>query len=511
MPCTHGCIEEAVRRSRALPDAAGHQDRTLGTVFPSNHTVAPLRRIATLRGISAMSRPEMTRLWAAAALTPAGWQRNVSVKIAASGRIEEVQPDRPAEGNRCSLLLPAPANLHSHAFQRAMAGLAETRSAAGQDDFWSWRRVMYRFLAHLSPADVEAIAAFAQMEMLEAGYASVAEFHYLHHDAGGHAYGNPAEMSLAIAAAAAHSGIGLTLLPVLYQHGGCGGAPIASGQERFRCTRDQFAALLRAAEAAAKMLPADTTVGVAVHSLRAVGPEAMAWAEWLRPNAPFHMHLAEQKAEVDEVVSVLGACPVAWVLNNFDVSPRWCLVHCTQMNTQETQALAETGAVAGLCPVTESNLGDGIFRGVAYAQAGGSYGIGTDSNVRISLVEELRTLEYSQRLHNRTRAALALDRSSTGRALFEAACEAGALAAGRTGGNIAAGAWADLLELDLSDTNLTGLRGDALMDAWIFAGSDGMIRNVWAAGRHLVREGRHINRPAIERAVRPVLRRLRSL
>ena len=453
----------------------------------------------------------MTKLWAQAALTPAGWKRAVAIEIDVHGKIAKVQANQPEDGDRYSVLLPAPTNLHSHAFQLAMAGMAETRDQAGQDDFWSWRRLMYRFLKRLTPEDIEAIAAYVQMEMLEAGFSSVVEFHYLHHAKGGVVYGNLAEISSRIAAAAAQSGIGLVLLPVLYQHGGCAGAPLAQDQYRFSCTRDQFAALLDGAERAVGLLGKDSSTGVAVHSLRAVSPDAMVWAARLRPDAPFHIHLAEQPAEVHEVESALHARPITWVLDNFAVDSRWCLIHCTQMDERETAALASTGAVVGLCPITESNLGDGIFSGVRYMQAGGRFGIGSDSNVRISLVEELRTLEYSQRLRDCTRAALAIDYPSVGRALFAGACLGGTLAAGRNGGSIEAGAWADLLELDGNATNLQGLSEDAILDAWIFAGSDRMVRNVWSAGRHLVRSGRHVQKTAITRAMRPVLKRLRDL
>ena len=453
----------------------------------------------------------MNKLWAKAALTPDGWKRAVAITIDANGRIAHVQANQPAVGNHFSVLLPAPTNLHSHAFQQAMAGLTETRGPGGANNFWGWRRLMYRFLEHLTPEDIEAITAYAQMKMLEAGFSSVVEFHYLHHDKGGTAYENPAEMSSRIAAAAAVSGIGLTLVPALYQQGGCGGAPLAPTQYRFACTRDQFAALLDAAGKAVRLLDGDASTGVAVHSLRAVSPEALAWAERLRPDAPFHMHLAEQPLEVHEVESALDARPVSWVLDNFAVDRRWCLVHCTQMDERETRALASTGAVAGLCPITENNLGDGIFSGVQFIRLGGQYGIGSDSNVQISLVEELRALEYSQRLRDRTRAALAIGYPSVGRTLFEGACRGGALAAGRPGGSIAKGAWADLLELDGDSISLQGLSGDAILDAWIFAGSNRLVRNVWCAGRHLVRGGRHIRRTAITRTVRPVLKRLRGL
>ena len=295
----------------------------------------------------------MTLLWAETALTPTGWQQAVRVEIAADGRIAAVTPGAPAEGERHAILLPAPTNLHSHAFQRAMAGLTERRGPDPRDSFWTWRALMYRFLDRLTPDDVEAIAAFVQMEMLEAGYAAVAEFHYLHHAPGGAPYADPAEMSARIAAAAAATGIGLTLLPVLYQWGGCDRRPLAAGQDRFGSTPDAFAALHARAAAALAPLPPDTVLGIAPHSLRAVDPDGLAAILPLAPGGPVHIHAAEQVAEVEEVLAHRGARPVEWLLANAPVDRRWCLIHATQMLPAETAGLAASGATAGLCPITE--------------------------------------------------------------------------------------------------------------------------------------------------------------
>ena len=453
----------------------------------------------------------MRKLWAETALTPEGWKDSVSVVVGPTGKIERVDENQPAGGERYSILLPAPANLHTHSFQRLMAGLTERRGESGRDDFWSWRRLMYQFLEELTPDDIEAIAAFVQMEMLEAGFAAVAEFHYLHHGRGGVPYDNPAEMSSRIAAAATESGIGLHILPTLYEHGGCDGRSLVSGQNRFGCSIDQYCVLFDATEAAVSLLPNDSGFGVAAHSLRAVARESLAHVEMLKPNLPFHMHLAEQPAEVEEIKAAWGARPVQWVLDRCAVDSRWCLIHCTQMNGDEARVLARTGAVVGLCPITESNLGDGIFPGVPYLHAGGQVGIGSDSNIRISQAEEYRTLEYSQRLRYRRRAVLAAGQDSTGRALFQSACDGGALAVGRKSGRIAVGAWADLMELDRDQTELRGLSGDAILDAWIFAGSDRLIRNVWSAGRHVVTGGRHIHGRRIENRFRSVQDKLRSI
>lgn len=452
----------------------------------------------------------MTVLWADQALLPQGWARGVRVVIDAAGRIAEVAPDTAPEGaERHAILLPAPANLHSHTFQRAMAGLTERRGPDPRDTFWTWRQLMFRFLDRLTPEDVEAIAAFVQMEMLEAGYACNVEFHYLHHAPGGRPYDNLAEMSARIAAAAAQTGIGLTLLPVHYQFGGCDRRALGPGQVRFGTDPEGFARLHAAAGAALGSLPADTGLGTAPHSLRAVSPEGLRAAVALG-TGPIHMHLAEQVAEVAEVQAARGARPVEWLLANAEVDDRWCLIHCTQMEPHETPALAATRAVAGLCPITESSLGDGIFDGVRWSGAGGRFGIGSDSNIRISLSEELRTLDYSQRLRDRSRAALAQPDASTGRVLFDGACRGGAQAAGRASGAIAPGLWADLLALDGTAVDLIGRNGDTLLDTWIFAGDDRMVRDVWAAGRHVVREGRHLAREAIRAGYAATQHRLRA-
>ncbi|MCC5975059.1 MAG: formimidoylglutamate deiminase [Rubellimicrobium sp.] len=449
----------------------------------------------------------MTILWAEQVLLPDGWARDVRIVLAADGRIASVTPDSPPEGARHRVLLPAPANLHSHAFQRAMAGLTESRGPDPGDSFWTWRQLMFRFLDRLSPEDVQAIAAFVQMEMLEAGYACNVEFHYLHHRPGGAPYDDLSEMSARIAAATATSGIGLTLLPVLYQFGGCDRRPLGAGQVRFGNDPARFARLLEGAARALAPLPADTALGTAPHSLRAVAPEALAEVARLHPG-PLHMHLAEQQAEVDEVQAAWGARPVRWLLDNAQVDPRWCLIHCTRMQPEETRALAATGAIAGLCPITESSLGDGIFDGVRWTGAGGAFGVGSDSNIRISLSEELRTLDYSQRLRDHSRAALATPDKSTGRVLFEGPVPGGAQAPGPESGGIPAGLRDHLLALDGTAVDLAGRQGDRILDAWIFAGDDRMVREVWSAGRHLVRDGRHIARGAITADYARTLERL---
>ena len=448
----------------------------------------------------------MTTLLADQALLPGGWARDVAVRVV-EGRVAEVTPGAAAGEVRVGTLLPAPANVHSHAFQRAMAGRTERRAPRGEaDSFWTWRREMFRFLQRLTPEDVEAVAALAQVEMLEAGYAAVAEFHYLHHAPGGAEYDDPAEMAARIAAAAEATGIGLTLLPVMYRQGGCDGRALAPGQDRFGSDADGFARLMEGARRAIAPLP-HAALGVAPHSLRAVPPEALAEAVALAPEGPIHMHLAEQVAEVEEVRAALGARPAEWLLANAPVDGRWCLIHCTQMEARETEALARSGAVAGLCPITEANLGDGIFDGARFLDAGGGIAVGTDSNVAIDFAGELRALEYAQRLRDRARSVLAPPGGSTGRALLDAVLAGGARAAGRASGAIEAGRLADLVALDGPRAALFDVEGDAALDAWVFAGGEGWVSDLWSAGRRVVTGGRHVARDAVEGAYRASMAR----
>ncbi|MEO8243350.1 MAG: formimidoylglutamate deiminase [bacterium] len=450
----------------------------------------------------------MTEIHARTALLPEGWAKDVLLQID-KGRVTGVTTRVKPRGYSVDCLLPAPVNLHSHTFQRAMAGLTERRSA-GQDSFWTWRTLMYRFLDQLTPDDVQAIAAMVMMEMAEAGYAGIAEFHYLHHGPNGNRYGDLAEMSSRIAAAAADTGLGLTHLPVLYERGGCDGRALTAGQQRFGNTPDQFAALWQAAQASLKHLPPDTVLGVAPHSLRAASAAGLTLAASLSPTTPIHIHVAEQVAEVEEVQAATGQRPVDWLMAHHEVGERWCLIHATQMTAAETLALARSRAIAGLCPITEANLGDGIFDGQRYLAAAGRFGVGSDSNVRISLTEELRLLEYSQRLGLKGRAILATADRSTGRTLYEGAVQGGAQAAGRAAGAIAIGQWADLLALDLSGPDLMGAEGDTILDTFLFARDDRTVTDLWSAGRHLVRAGRHHAHDRITASYAKTVTRLRG-
>jgi len=439
----------------------------------------------------------MQTIWAEAALLPTGWASDVAINIDTDGRIGAVHANAPAQGMRVPMLLPAPVNVHSHAFQRAMAGLTERRGPDPQDSFWTWRQLMFRFLDRLTPEHIEAITAFVQMEMLEAGYGASVEFHYLHHQPGGRPYDNIAEMSDRVVAAADQTGMGLCLLPVHYQYGGCDQRELTTGQIRFGNTLERFRSLHDAASARIRNAAADASIGVAPHSLRAVGMGDLKAYNEAFPSGPIHMHLAEQKAEVEEVEQSWGARPVAWALNNMKLDDRWCLIHCTQMTPEETVALARSGAVAGLCPITESSLGDGIFDAVRWMDNAGAIAIGSDSNIRISLSEELRTLDYSQRLRDGTRAALATPDKSTGRRLYDKVLEGGAQASGRQTGRIEVGSWADLLTLDSTSEHLCGRTEDTALDTWVFAGDDRLVTDVWSAGRHVVAGGEHTHRAEI--------------
>ena len=449
----------------------------------------------------------MPTIHAETALLPDGWMENVLIDLGDDGRIAKVTQHVTGTSAEIhvSCLLPAPVNAHSHAFQRAMAGLTEHRGNNSTDSFWTWRELMYRFLDQLTPDHVEAIAALVQMEMLESGYATNVEFHYLHHAPDGKAYDNQSEMAERIMAATATTGIGLTMLPVHYQYGGCDMRPLTRGQCRFHNDLDGFAALCDGVRNGLRNLPADTVFGVAPHSLRAVSASSLDFTRQLANGGPFHMHLAELRAEVEEVRHYLGARPVEWVLDNFEADTDCCFIHCTQMQPHETSGLAASGAVAGLCPITEASLGDGVFDGVSWFDADGMIAIGSDSNIRISLSEELRNLEYTQRLRDGSRSAMATSTASTGRHILDAMITGGAQAAGRHTGQIASGYWADLMALDTQSVTLAGRTKDQLIDSFIFAGDDHLIRDVWSAGRHLVSGGRHIEHNKISSNYRTAL------
>ena len=442
----------------------------------------------------------MTALWFETALLPHGWAASVRI-TAEGGLIAKVEADAsPAPGDaRAAVAVPGVGNLHCHAFQRAMAGLAETRAPDGDDDFWTWREVMYRFVGRLTPDDVEAVAAQAYAEMLESGFTRVGEFHYLHHDVGGAPFADPAEMAHRIVAAATETGIGLTLLPTFYAHGGFGGQPLASPQARFGQSLDGFTRLLEQSRLAVAAVPG-AHCGVAAHSLRAVTPGELEALVALAAGAPFHIHVAEQAREVADCLAWSGQRPVAWLLDHAPVDARWCLVHATHMDEAETARLAASGATAGLCPITEANLGDGLFPAATYLGRGGAFGIGSDSNVLIDLAEEIRLLEYGQRLTKRRRGLL-----GSGADLFRGAEAGGARALGVACSGLQVGASADVVSLAAGHPALAGKQGDALLDAWIFAARGGAVDTVWRRGVKVVEAGRHVRAEAIGARYRATL------
>ena len=452
------------------------------------------------------------RFHASHALLPQGWARDVLIETDAGGHIAVLTPDvPPGDAQRLAgPVIPGMPNLHSHAFQRAMAGLTEKGGPEG-DSFWSWREQMYRFLERLTPEDVEVIATRLYVEMLEAGYTSVAEFHYLHHDPAGRPYANPAEMGERISAAAAASGIGLTLLPVLYAHGNFGGAPPTPGQRRFLHGLDGFGRLLESLAGSLRSQPRQR-LGVAPHSLRAVTPQQLRGAirqiEALDAGAPIHIHAAEQQKEIDDSLAWSGLRPVEWLLDQVELGPRWSLIHATHLLPSETEGLAACGAVAGLCPSTEGDLGDGFFDAPRFLAAGGRFGIGGDSHVGVDPFQELRLFEYGQRLRHERRNVLVHEPGvSLGGRLYRAALAGGTQALAQPVGALAVGARADWVVLDGDDAALVEQQGDGLLDAAIFGPARRPVRDVMVGGIWQVREGRHAQSEVSLRRYREVLRR----
>lgn len=445
----------------------------------------------------------MAVIHARQALLTGGWANNVRLHVEA-GRISALETDVAPEAadERHDTVVAGMPNLHSHAFQRGMAGLAETRGPSS-DSFWSWRNIMYRFALSMTPDDVEAVAAQLYVEMLEAGFTRVGEFHYLHHDKDGAHYSDIAEMAARIASAASATGIALTLLPVFYAHAGFGGMVPGEGQRRFINDADSYSRLLERCRALTDTLQEGVT-GVAPHSLRAVTSEELSAVIAMAGDRPVHIHIAEQVKEVEDSVAWSGRRPVEWLLDNQNVDSRWCFIHATHMTGAETTAMAKAGAIAGLCPVTEANLGDGIFAGQDFLAAGGRFGVGSDSNVLIGLPDELRQYEYSQRLAQRARNVLAAPGGSTGRALFDGALAGGAAALGAPACLVAGNA-ADFVSL--APRHGLVLAGDGLLDSWIFA-NGATVDCVWVNGRRQVEGGRHVAREAVGRRFAETMRAL---
>ena len=449
------------------------------------------------------------KIWANSVLLESGWADSVEIKIDATGNISTISPDLPySDGDRVEVLIPAIPNVHSHAHQRAMAGLGERRGDT-QDSFWTWRKVMYHYLERIQPDNLFHIAAQLYLEMLKAGYSCVGEFQYLHHDLNGQAYENRAEMSLQCLQAATQIGIGFTALPVLYRYGGFGSAAALDGQKRFLNDADGFIEIVKGLQSAT-INDANCSVGIAPHSLRAINRDLLAEViASLESLAAIHMHVAEQTKEIDDCLDWSGKRPVEWLFENFDVDQKWCLIHATHINDQETAAMAGSGCVAGLCPTTEANLGDGFFNAREYFAQRGCWAIGSDSHISIDPVEELRWLEYGMRLQTRGRNVLVSDASAnTGRNLLDGALAGGAQACGRNIGSIAEGYRADLVVLDHEHPRLYGRSKDDLIDSWIFSGNSNLVRDVYIGGNKIIDNGHHADEDTIARNYRNTLDQL---
>jgi formimidoylglutamate deiminase len=419
---------------------------------------------------------------------PAGWQAGGLLGVDAGGRLAE--PATISVEPLGAWVLPGMPNLHSHAFQRAMAGLAE-RKGRTDDSFWSWRETMYAFAAAIGPHELKAIAAQLYVEMLKAGYTQVCEFHYLHHQPDGTSYAQPEAMSLALIEAAREAGIALTLLPVLYMSGGFDGRALTARQRRFGHDVDGY---LRLLETLCQHESDSLRVGIALHSLRAVPEQAMreVLASDMAKSCPIHIHIAEQIGEVQDCLATRGARPVEWLFDHAGVDARWCLVHATHLTEAETTQIARSGAVAGLCPTTEANLGDGLFPLADYLDAGGTLGLGSDSHISISPVEELRWLEYGQRLATRHRNISARGQGdSVGETLWRTALRGGAQASGLPTGELRHGARADLIVLDDTSPLLAARDARSMLDSFLFAGNMPLVRDVMCGGEWVVRNFRH--------------------
>lgn len=435
--------------------------------------------------------------FASSALLPHGWADNVLIKVDHLGYIIDVTQDQMCKEftNLNGPVIPGMLNVHSHSFQRAMAGLAE-RAIGVKDSFWTWREIMYKFLEKLNPEDLQAIAAQVYVEMLKAGFTTVGEFHYLHHQPDGKPYQDRWLTSQHIITAAKETGIGITHMPVLYNCSGFGGQKPVEGQRRFLNNESQIIDIICSLLTLYKDDP-QVTIGLAHHSLRAVTPDMLQQAtvamQSLNPKAPIHIHIAEQIKEVNDCINWSTQRPVEWLLNNTDINKYWCLVHATHMTETETLRLARSGAVAGLCPTTEANLGDGLFNLPGYIAEEGRLGIGTDSNISVSMIEELRTLEYGQRLLRRERAvAKTQTQPSVGASLYQMALAGGAQALGRSVGSIEVGKRADFIAIDPNVPSLLCRNNDLILDAMIFAGNMNPIRHVIAGGQHVVQNFKHI-------------------
>ena len=453
-------------------------------------------------------------------LLPDGWAANVVVEINPNGDFVDVQRLRPKNSTEyqtvAGCIIPGMPNCHSHAHQRGLAGLGEKAGWDTEnehkaiDSFWTWRVAMYHYLERIQPQHLYAIAQQLYLEMLEAGYTHVGEFQYLHHDQKGDAYANKAEMTLQCMQAASDLGIGFTALPVLYRYGGFGGQDALAGQQRFLNNVEPFCEIVHSLfDAARNSEHRNCAVGIAPHSLRAITEPLLNEVIDALPKtqlAAIHMHVAEQIREVDECMAWCGERPLQWLLNRFDVDQQWCLIHATHMNDQETARLAQSGAVAGLCPTTEANLGDGFFNLIDYVNQGGVWAIGSDSHISVSPVEELRWLEYGQRLLHQQRNVMADKQNlNTGMALYCSALAGGRQSSGAKIGSIAAGQRADFIVLDSQHPRLYHRTEQDLMDSWLFSGNENLIQDVYVGGVKVIDHGQHVHQEKIARAFKRVI------
>ncbi len=451
----------------------------------------------------------MTQLFARHALLPEGWAQDVLICWDAGGSITSVTPQAQAgDAPQVRYALPGMINLHSHSFQRALAGRTE-KAGPGRDSFWTWRDLMYRFARNITPQQMEAIAAQLFVECLRHGYTALCEFHYVQRAPDGSLYPQPAETAQRVIAAAQLAGIGITMLPVLYSYAGFGAQPLKPEQQRFRT---DAADVLRIIEALEPLRDAQTEVGVAPHSLRAASAEQINTVLAALPaQRPVHIHIAEQMAEVQQALDWCGRRPVQYLYEQVAVDPRWCLIHATHLLPEEVQQIARSGAVAGLCPSTEANLGDGLFPLEEFLAHGGRFGIGTDSHISQSAVEELRWLEYGQRLQQQRRnIAVSGQQRNVGDFLWQSALQGGAQASGRPVGALAVGRRADLIVPDDGHPNLHALALDEVLGSLIFSGNDNLVRDVMVGGRWLVRAGQHVAQQAIAERFKQTLSELQE-